>query len=236
MPPSDLPSDYHRIRFVETFEELVAARFADGVNALCWPRTLAGDFAEVVAAAGPGAGITSLDEARLRTLPLGGAGRAACVHLLTDLERLRAHGRAPVLDCIEAYPRDEDPGAVATDVYSFHADSAPVEADTFLCTYHGAATEGLRNDEALRRIDVPATRAELRREFGGDDDTAFQEYLHAACYDLHYAALPGARPFSFGVGHLWRIAVEHPGSAVPPCIHRAPANLPGDGARLLLIC
>jgi hypothetical protein len=142
--------------------------------------------------------------------------------------------RAPVLNCIHGYPHDEGPGPVATDVFSFHADSAPVEADTWLCTYHGAASEGLRNDEAQRRVDVPATRAELLKLFGGADGAEFREFLAENCYDLHYAASAAARPFSFGRGNLWRLAVAWPESLVPPCLHRAPGTLPGE-TRLLLI-
>ena len=54
-------------------------------------------------------------------------------------------------------------------------------------------------------------------------------------YDLHYAPLPGARPFSFSLSNLWRIAIDHPGCPVLPCVHRAPLTLPGMEARLLLI-
>jgi hypothetical protein len=43
-----LPAGYPRVRVVTSFDELVATPFADGVNALCWPRQLDGDFAEVV--------------------------------------------------------------------------------------------------------------------------------------------------------------------------------------------
>ena len=92
----------------------------------------------------------------------------------------------------------------------------------------------MRNDEAKRRVDVPETRAELLRLFGGEDNDVFREYLNENCYDLHYAPVASARPFSFGVGNLWRIAVQYPGSPVPPCIHRAPATRPGQ-LRLLLI-
>jgi hypothetical protein len=109
------------------------------------------------------------------------------------------------------------------------------EADTWLCTYHGAPSEGLRNDEAQRWVDLPETRAALLKEFGGADDGKFLDYLEENCYDLHYAPAAGARPFSFGLGSLWRIAVDYPGSAVPPCIHRAPQTQPGDPPRLLLI-
>jgi len=196
---------------------------------------LTGDFAEMVALLGAGEGIVTLDDARLASLPVSAAGRVAVGVLLEDLRRLRECERDPVLNCIHGYPRDEDAGPVCTDVFSFHADSAPVEADTWLCTYHGAASEGLRNDEALRRVDIVETRVELLKEYGGEDDDGFREYLAENCYDLHYAAVAQARPFSFGFGHLWRIAVEWPGSAVPPCIHRAPETLPGEPPRLLLI-
>ena len=235
MTPFTLPPDYPRIRRVNSFHELVSAPFADGVNALCWPRTLPGDFGEVVKLLGAGEGIVTLDEARLTSLPASAAGWAAIEILLEDLRLLREHERDPVLNCIHGYPRDEDAGPVPTDVFSFHADSAPVEADTWLCTYHGPASEGLRNDEARRRVDIPETRAELLRLFGGKDDDDFREYLREHCYDLHFAPVPSARPFSFGVGNLWRIAVDWPGSPVPPCIHRAPETLPGQPPRLLLI-
>lgn len=235
MSPLLLPSDYPRIKVVGSFEEMIATPFSDGINALCWPRTLAGDFGEVVALLGAGEGIVALDETRLTRLPAGPAGRAAITHLLEDQERLRQQERDPVLNSLYGYPHDENPGPVRTDVFSFHADSAPVEADTWLCTYHGLPSEGLRNDQAQRHIEIPDTRAALLALFGGADDEAFHEYLSEHCYDLHYAALPGARPFSFGVGHLWRIAVDWPGSPVPPCIHRAPETLPGQPPRLLLI-
>jgi hypothetical protein len=212
MTPCSLPPGYNRVRTGGSFPELVATPFTGGVNAICWPRSLPGDFGAVVAALGGGEGIVALDEGRLRALPVGAA-----------------------LNCVHDYPRDEAPGPVATDVFSFHADSAPIEADTWLCTYFGAPSEGLRNDEAQRRVELPATRAELLRQYAGADDAGFAAYLKENCYDLHYAPLPAAQPFSFGVGHLWRIAVDWPGSSVPPCIHRAPATMAGQPPRLLLI-
>lgn len=230
-----LPADYARIRCVHSFRELVATPFADGVNALCWERVLPGDFGEVVRLLGHGEGIVTLDEARLLALPVSAAGRAAIDTMLEDQRLLRERDLDPVLNCIHGYPRDEEPGPVATDVLSFHADSAPVPAETWLCTYHGPASEGLRNDQAQRRIDIPATRTALLREFGGDDNDDFRAHLNELCYDLHYAPAPEARPFSFGLGNLWRIAVDYPGSPVPPCIHRAPATEPGQPPRLLLI-
>ena len=230
-----LPPDYPRIRRVASFHELITTPFADGINALCWPRTLPGDFGEIVEHLIVGEGITTLDDARLASLPVSAAGRTAIDVLIEDQRLLRAHDLDPVLNCIRGYPRDENPRPVLTDVFSFHADSAPVEADTWLCTYHGPASEALRNDEARRRVDIPETRAELLRLFGGDDDDDFREFLSEHCYDLHYAPLPDARAFSLGLGNLWRIAVDWPGCPVPPCIHRAPETLPGQPPRLLLI-
>src|SRR5690606_6343777 len=123
-----------------------------------------------------------------------------------------------------------------TDVYSWHADSAPIETATWLCTYHGASSEGLPNTQALRKSDEPILRAALLREYGGGDDGGFAEFLREHGYALHYAELPDAEPWAFGIGHLWRIAVDWPDSPVPPCIHRAPFQTPGDSPRLLLIC
>jgi hypothetical protein len=235
MNPLFLISTDPCVKVVGSFEELVTTPFGDGVNALCWPRELPGDFAEVAGLLQGHSGITPLDEALLRSLPVSLAGQVAIDVLLADQQRLRDHGLHPELNCIVAYPREEKPGAVRTDVYSFHADSAPAEADTWLCTYHGAPSEGLRNDEAQRRVQVPETRAALLAEFGGPDDEDFSDHLEDNCYDLHYVAVGQAQAFSFGVGPLWRIAVEYPGSPVPPCIHRAPEELPGQPPRLLLI-
>jgi hypothetical protein len=235
MAALSLPTDYPRIRQVGSFDELVSTPFGDGVNALCWRRSLPGDFDEVVRHLMLDDDLTALDEEMLLALPLSDAGQIAVAILIQDLRRLRDLELDPVLNAITAYPRDEEPGAIPVDVYSFHADSAPVAAETWLCTYHGPPSEGLRNDEGVRRIALPGMREILLAEYGGTDDECFNDYLSEHCYDLHYAPIPTAQPFSFGVGHLWRIAVDYPGSPVPPCLHRAPESLPGDPVRLLLI-
>ena len=223
------------IRYVENFPDLIAAPFAQGINAVCWQRSLGGDFGEVVSHLGAGEGVVGLDEARLCALPLSEAGRSAVACMLEDLRLLRSHGFAPELNCIYGYPHDQDDAELPTDVYSFHADRAPIAAETWLCTYHGAPSEGLANDEVQCRVDVPAIRAELLRRFGGNDDADFAAYLEETCHDLHYRPLPHAQPYSFGIGNLWRIAVDYPDSPVLPCIHRAPLVGPGDPPRLLLI-
>ena len=233
--PFILTPGYDRIKAVQSFHELVTTPFRDGINALCWPRTLSGDFREVAGALGSDEGIVTVDEACLADLPLSEAGKVARTALLADQRLLRLFDLQPTLDCVHGGPRETGEGLFPTDVCSWHVDSATVAADTYLCTYVGATSEGLRNDEAHRRVDVPATRVELLRLYSGADDANFLEYLGEHFYDLHYLPLPHAKPFSFGLGNLWRIATEYPGSPVPPCIHRAPVTLPGQATRLLLI-
>lgn len=222
-------------KIVGSFAELVSTPFSGAVNALCWPRTLPGDFDEIAAVVGPLDEITTLDDESLLALPLGPAGRIAREILLADQKLLRDANLEPSLDLIPAYPREAEPGPVPIDVYDFHADSANTLADTFLCSYTVASSEGVASDEAVRRIDIPDTRAALLKLYGGADDAGFAAWCGERCYDLHYAAQPGARLYSFGFGNLWRISTQCPGSPVPPCIHRAPETSPGQPPRLLLI-
>jgi hypothetical protein len=222
------------VRLVRSFEELRTTRFADGVNALCWERTLPGDYAEVIAKLGPGEGIVALEDERIRGLDLSPAGKLAAEAMLADQQLLRDHDLAPSLNCVHDCVRGPDAGTVPTDVTSFHVDSAPVEVDTWLCTYFGACSEGLRNEDALLKVEIPEIRAALLKEYGGADDAGFAELLHEHSYDSHYAPKSGAKPYPFGTFTLWRIATRWPGSPVPPCIHRAPENPPG-APRLLLI-
>ncbi|MCB1209239.1 MAG: hypothetical protein KDK97_07930 [Verrucomicrobiales bacterium] len=228
MPPN-------RIKIVHSFHELVSTPFGDGINALCWKRELKGDFKEVVEKLAGRDGITTIEDEQLLNLPLSDAGKAAVEILIEDQRLLREHGLEPQLDCIDGYLRDAEPGPVPTDVYSFHADSATVETDTYLCTYFGPSSEGIDNEEVQRKVDIPEIRSALLQRYGGEDDAEFIEWLHDHCFDLHYSPLPTAQPYVFGVGNLWRVAVEYAGCPVPPCIHRAPETLPGQPPRLLLI-
>ncbi len=235
MVPDPRPTGYARTRAVTSFAALLATPLDRGINALCWPRVLPAGFDSVVAALGDGEGIVPLEEERLLALDLPPAGRAAVAWMLADFHRLRDQGLDPVLNCIYAYPHDDPAALVATDVYSYHADRAPIAADTWLCTYPGTPSEALRQEDARRKVDDPAIRTRLLADYGGADDAGFLEFLADNCYDLHYAARPGAQPFSFGQGHLWRIAVEFPGNPVPPCVHRAPLVGRESPPRLLLI-
>ena len=132
------PPGYPRIKVVRGLDELVSTPFADGVNALCWPRNLPGDFRAVVEALGPGEGIVTVDESSLGNLPLSDAGKVARDILLADQQILRACDLQPSLDCVHGSVREEPAGLFHTDVHSWHVDTATVPADTYLCTYVGA--------------------------------------------------------------------------------------------------
>ncbi len=225
----------HRIHIVSSFDELIATRFQGDVNALCWSRQLPGDFKNIIDQLHADDGITTIGDDDLRTLCLSPAGSVAREVLLADQALLRGHGLAPSLDCISGYPRDRAAAPIPTDVHSFHVDSAAVPADTYLCTYFGSTSEGLANDVAIRRVEVAETRAQLLQSYGGADDEDFAAYLSDHCFDLHYLPRPGAQPYAFGLGNLWRIAIAYPDCPVLPCIHRAPSPLPGAITRLLLI-
>jgi hypothetical protein len=217
---------------VDSFEALLEP-FTAGVNAKCLSRTLDADFEKLAALLAPRAddegGVLVVDDALLRKLH--GVDARAVEVLLDDRARLAALGREPQLNVITHYPRDTRGLPMSVDVHSFHVDRAPVEADTFLCTYAGASSEGLDDEDAVRRIDDPLINAALRKLHGRDED--FADFLAEGSFDLHFAKRSGAVPFTFGVGHLWRLAVAWPGSPVTPCIHRAPDD---DGRpRLMLI-
>jgi hypothetical protein len=147
---------------------------------------------------------------------------------------LKSHGAAPVLNVIKYYDRDDSYPFFPTDVYSFHVDRSPVPTDTFLCTYHGEPSDILPNSQATQKVLVPEIRDELEKLYGGADE-GFESFLSEYFFDLHYQAKPTARPISLGLGHLWRLAIDHPESQVPPCLHRAPKEKAGQN-RLMMIC
>ncbi|MCC6372373.1 MAG: hypothetical protein IT236_15320 [Bacteroidia bacterium] len=219
---------------VSGFNELVATPFKGQVNALCWQRELIGNFAEIVNQLQNEENIRVISEEELSALKMSEEGQSARNIILNDLQLLKAHGASPVLNLIKYYERDEAFPFFPTDVYSFHVDRSPIPTDTFLCTYYGAASELLPNAEARQKVVIPEIRNELRKLYDGEDD-GFESFLEEHFFDLHYESAPNARVINLGVGHLWRLAVDHPQSAVPPCVHRAPIERVGE-PRLLLIC
>ena len=228
----DSPQAQQQIQQVTNFRDLVSTPFQGAINAMCWTRELIGDFAEIVKKVEGHEDITVLGEEELRELQLSEKGQLARDILLNDLKLLTAHGAAPVLNVIKCYDRDDAYPFFPTDVYSFHVDRSPIPTDTFLCTYYGDPSDILPNSEAIQKIGIPEIRDELKKLYAGPDEE-FESFLTDNFFDLHYQPKPNAQPISLGLGHLWRLAIDHPDSKVRPCVHRAPKE---KTSRLLLIC
>ncbi len=228
------PPTGRHIRCVASFDELVSVPFAGEVNAICWPRDLQGDFSEIAHQLRPSGNMATIEPEELEALCLSEDGALARTTLLEDLRLLTAHGASPVLNVIDHYDRDDSYPLFPTDVYSFHVDRSPVPTETFLCTYHGEPSELLANAQARQKVLIPELRAELRKLYGGEEE-GFEAFLSEHFFDLHYQHMRDAIPQSLGVGHLWKLAVDHPESRVLPCVHRAPLESSGQ-PRLLLIC
>ena len=230
----DLSNAENQIQCVTNFHDLVSTPFQGQLNALCWSRELIGNFSEIVDKVELYGNMTELDLEDLNDLQLSEQGQLAREILLNDMRLLTAHGASPVLNVIKYYDRDDDFPFFPTDVYSYHVDRSPIPTATFLCTYFGEPSEILPNSHVIQKILVPEIREELRKHFSGSE-VDFESFLRENFFDLHYQAIPNARPINLGIGHLWRLAVDHPESKVPPCVHRAPVEKPGEN-RLLLIC
>lgn len=223
-----------QIRRVTNFQDLVSTSFDGNMNAVCWNRKLKGDFSEIVNKVELKENITVLDEGELLKLELSEEGQLAREILLNDLKLLKDHGASPTLNIIKYYERDNAYPFFPTDVYSFHVDRSPIPTSTFLCTYHGEASDIIPNSQATQKVIVPEIRQQLKKHYGGTDE-GFELFLIDHFFDLHYEANSGAEPVSLGVGNLWRLAVDHPESTALPCIHRAPLEKNAQ-ARLLMIC
>lgn len=227
-------SNSSQIGTVATFSELVNTDFKGETNALCWYRNLEGDFKEIVDQLQVKENMTEVDPSALLALQLSEQGNRAREIILNDFQLLTDFGASPSLNVLKCYDRDDEFEGISTDVYSFHVDRSPIATDTFLCTYHGAATEIIPNDQAEQKVRIPEIRKKLATLHNGPSEE-FEAFLKENYFDLHYQAQPHAVPVNLGLGHLWRLAVYHPQQRVLPCIHRAPTEKQGE-YRLLLIC
>jgi len=227
-------SDSKQIRRVSSFSELVNANFQGETNALCWNRNLVGDFKEIVDKLELKENITEVSVQDLLALQLSEKGHLARKTILEDIQQLADFGASPVLNLLKNYERDEELDFISTDVYSFHVDRSPIETDTFLCTYYGAASDIVPNNQVEQKVLIPEIREKLKELHDGPE-AEFEAFLAEYFFDLHYQPKPDAQPVNLGTGHIWRLAVDHPTQKVLPCVHRAPVEKDGE-YRLLLIC
>jgi hypothetical protein len=224
----------NQIITVSNFQDLISTPFRGEVNAICWERVLKGDFAEIVEKIHIHGNVTEIEPDDLRKLQLSEQGHLAREIIINDIQLLKDNGASPSLNVIKYYERDEELPYFSTDVYSFHIDRATIPTDTILCTYYGDCSEIVPNDEATQKVLIPEIRNELKKLYDGAED-GFESFLTEHFFDLHYELKANVNPINLGIGNLWRLAIDHPESQVPPCIHRAPYEKPGK-ARLLLIC
>ncbi|MHC0445378.1 DUF1826 domain-containing protein [Flavobacterium sp. 3-218] len=227
-------SENSQIGVVSTFSELVQTSFKGEMNALCWYRNLDGDFNEIVAKLSLKENITEVSPEDLNRLQLSEKGNIAREIILKDLQLLADFGASPSLNLLKCYERDDEFDFISTDVYSFHVDRSPIATDTFLCTYHGAASDIVSNSQAEQKILIPEIRQKLKELHDGPEEE-FEDFLKENYFDLHYQLHANAEQINLGKMHLWRLAVDHPKQQVQPCIHRAPIENEGE-YRLLLIC
>ncbi|UPZ14348.1 DUF1826 domain-containing protein [Flavobacterium humidisoli] len=223
-----------QIGIVSTFSELVHTDFKEEMNALCWHRNLNGDFKEIVNQLSLKENITEVSPEDLMALSLSEKGNIAREIILNDLKLLTEFGASPSLNLLKCYERDDEFDFISTDVYSFHVDRSPIATDTFLCTYHGVASDIVPNSQAEQKILIPEIRAKLKELHDGAEED-FEDFLKENFFDLHYQLHEDAVPINLEQMHLWRLAVDHPKQQVKPCIHRAPKENDGE-YRLLLIC
>jgi len=227
-------SESRQIGVVTNFSELLHTNFKGEMNALCWCRNLDGDFNEIVAGLSLKENITEVFPEDLLALRLSEKGNIAREIILNDLQLLTDFGASPSLNLLKCYERDDEFDFISTDVYSFHVDRSPIATDTFLCTYHGTTSDIVSNSQATQKILIPEIRAKLKDLYDGPSE-GFDDFLKENYFDLHYQVHENAEPVNLGIGHLWRLAVDHPKQQVLPCIHRAPVENEGE-YRLLLIC
>ncbi|WP_180035200.1 MULTISPECIES: DUF1826 domain-containing protein [unclassified Acinetobacter] len=227
-------SQHPQIGVVTTFSELIHSHFEGQMNALCWQRSLQGDFKEVVKKLELIENITEVSIDYLMELKLSAQGHLAREIILNDMQQLTAFGASPSLNLLKCYERDDQFDFISTDVYSFHVDRSPIATDTFLCTYYGASSDIVPNDQVTQKILIPEIREQLKALYDGPD-SEFDDFLKEYFFDLHYQLKDNAVPVNLGNGYLWRLAVDHPTQPVLPCVHRAPVENAGE-YRLMLIC
>lgn len=204
------------------------------MNAICWHRNLVGDFKDIVAKLKLQENITEVSVEDLLALQLSEKGNLAREIILKDMQLLTDFGASPSLNLLKSYERDEELDFISRDVYSYHVDHSPLETDTFLCTYHGPASDILPNDQIEQKVLIPEIREQLKKLYDGPK-AEFETFLKEYFFDLHYQPKPDSKPVNLGLGHLWRLVVDHPTQQTLPCVHRAPAEKDGE-YRLLLIC
>ena len=168
---------------VSSFSELIETSFHGDMNAICWSRYLVGDFQEIVNKLDLKEDITQVSEEDLLELQLSEDGILAREIILKDIHYLTDFGASPSLNLLKCYERDNELDFISTDVYSYHIDRSPIETDTFLCTYYGAASDIISNSQVQQKVCIPEIRNKLKALYDGPE-TEFENFLEENFFDL----------------------------------------------------
>lgn len=211
--PGPIPRKNSRVKVVASLSDMFNRAFggAEEVNCIVHPRKLSGDFNAL---------------ARRLSAPLK-LEKKPFVELSTDAFALHARSlrgaekkaaKAILADMKRMDEQNLNPvlrvigegdyreQSAFDRVHDFHADGVTkVGGYKVLCCYTSPVTEGLRLEDA-----------------------EFQE-------DGYYKMKPGAKPFSFRPGSIWRHAVIGTGEGILPFIHRAPHVSEQRQPRLILM-
>ena len=80
-------TDNNQIKVISSFSELINTNFQGEINALCWSRSLVGDFKEIVAKLELKENITEVSIDDLLALQLSENGQLAREIILKDIQR-----------------------------------------------------------------------------------------------------------------------------------------------------
>ena len=64
-------------------------------------------------------------------------------------------------------------------------------------------------ESRLQKILIPEIRKKWKALHNGPSEE-LENFLKENYFDLQYQAQPQATPINLGLGHLWRLAVDHP--------------------------
>lgn len=118
----------------------------------------------------------------------------------------------------------------------FHFDGGNVEIGRVLIPYTAPTTEGIAPEDCIRFVDIPKFQQDLIGRYGQDKvDPAELAALYKQGIAEIRLPLPGAVPYSFSAGDVFRHAVQENMAGVTPHLHRAPPMPKGAKPRLLLV-
>ena len=171
---------------------------------------------------------------------LKGKAKKAAQEILADIDMLAREGyHSTKLRLIgdEGYRMDHGYDLKkGSGVSLFHFDGGQPLKGRVLTAYAGATTQGIAPEDCIRFVDIPKFQQDLIGRFGQDhvDPKELAALMKRSIADIRLPK-PGAIPYAFSVGDIFRHAVRDNKAGVTPHLHRAPPMTTGAKPRLLLV-